>query len=149
MYWFIFHIQYSIAHTDVVANPGGPKSGLGTPFSVSDTMDLDTDRLLEMMNNDEKYGKRKQAILKALVRFRLLQLFVGNPSWDADDIVAQAYKRDGFECAFTGITFIGFNEEGVTPILTHIVPHSFHDKVSASFSGKDALDLFLNVSLIP
>ena len=48
-------------------NPGGPKSGSGTAHSVSDVIKEETDELLESLENP-KFGSRKQAILKTLVR---------------------------------------------------------------------------------
>lgn len=47
-------------------NPGGRKSGSGTPFSDSDIIAKDTDELLQMAAS-EGLGKRKQDILKVLV----------------------------------------------------------------------------------
>jgi hypothetical protein len=47
-------------------NPGGRRSATGTPLSVSDIIAEDTDELLWMAASEE-FGKRKQAILKALV----------------------------------------------------------------------------------
>ena len=51
-------------------NPGGPKSGSGTPYSVNDAISLETDTLLQMAA-EEGFGKRKQAALKALARRKL------------------------------------------------------------------------------
>jgi len=47
-------------------NPGGRKSASGTPMSVGDFIKEDTEELLRMAAS-ETPGKRKQAILKALV----------------------------------------------------------------------------------
>jgi hypothetical protein len=52
----------------IVANPGGPKSAVGTPYSVSDAIGEETDRLIEIAREEGKSGKRKQTALKALVR---------------------------------------------------------------------------------
>jgi hypothetical protein len=51
----------------IVMNPGGPKSGSGTPFSVSEVIAMETDQLLRIAN-EGGFGKRKQQALKALVR---------------------------------------------------------------------------------
>jgi hypothetical protein len=49
-------------------NPGGKKSGGDTEFSVSDAIDEETERLLEVVEQGGKFGKRKQVSFKALVR---------------------------------------------------------------------------------
>ena len=49
-------------------NPGGKKSGRDTAFSVSDAMYEETDKHLEVVEQEGKFGKRKQESLKALVR---------------------------------------------------------------------------------
>jgi hypothetical protein len=54
--------------TTVVANPGGHKSGTGTPSSVSELVGAETDRLIQMAKDEKGYGVRKQVILKELVR---------------------------------------------------------------------------------
>ena len=51
-------------------NPGGHKSGSGTPYSVSEFVGLETDELMKLMK-EEGFGTRKQAALKALVRTEL------------------------------------------------------------------------------
>jgi hypothetical protein len=51
-----------------VLNPGGKKSGTGTDFSVSDIVDEETNQLLLLVKEEGDFGKRKQEILKALVR---------------------------------------------------------------------------------
>ena len=44
------------------------------------------------------------------------------------------FRRDGTSCLLTGATFNGDGEEnGVDPILVHIIPNSVSDKVSANF----------------
>ena len=48
----------------IVLNPGEPKSGASTPFSVSDIMSMEIDELLEVAN-EEGFGK--QEALKCLV----------------------------------------------------------------------------------
>jgi hypothetical protein len=55
-----------------VMNPGGRKSASGTPFSVSDTVRLETDQLLQLAA-EEGFGQRKQAALKTLVRCRVVE----------------------------------------------------------------------------
>lgn len=77
MYGFIFHIQHSKVHNNVVRNPCRSNSGLGNPFSPSETVDLETHELLQMVSEEDHYGKRKQGILKALVRCRLPRLLWG------------------------------------------------------------------------
>jgi hypothetical protein len=47
-------------------NPGGPKSGIGTPFSVNDIVGMETEKLMEAAA-EEGLGQRKQEALKALV----------------------------------------------------------------------------------
>ena len=49
-------------------NPGGKKSGGDTEFSISDAIDEETEKLLEVVEQEGKFGKRKQVSLKALVR---------------------------------------------------------------------------------
>jgi len=47
-------------------NPGGRRSGSNTGHSVSDVVSKGTDQLLDSL--DDPYKKRKQDVLKALVR---------------------------------------------------------------------------------
>ena len=49
-------------------NPGGRQSGTGTDFSVSDIVDEETDQLRLLVNEEGDFGKRKQEVLKVLVR---------------------------------------------------------------------------------
>jgi len=49
-----------------LVNPGGRKSVAGTPFSVSDTVHMETDELL-ICAKEKGFRQRKQASLKALV----------------------------------------------------------------------------------
>jgi hypothetical protein len=58
---------------ELVMNPGGPKSGVGTPHSVSKFISIDTDKLLEIAAQ-EGFGKRKQDALKALVCCQVCQI---------------------------------------------------------------------------
>jgi hypothetical protein len=51
-----------------VMNPGERKSGGDTPFSVGEIVDEETEKLLEAVNEEGNFGKRKQEALKALVR---------------------------------------------------------------------------------
>jgi hypothetical protein len=55
----------------VVMNPGGPKSGSGTPRSVSDIVNMETDELLAVA--EAGFGGRKQAALKSLVCSKVIQ----------------------------------------------------------------------------
>jgi hypothetical protein len=50
----------------VVLNPGGPKSGGGTPHSVSDIVHIETDKLLAVAET-EGFGVRGQVALQTLV----------------------------------------------------------------------------------
>jgi hypothetical protein len=58
----------------VVLNPGGPKSGSGTPRSVSDIVNMETDELLTVAET-EGSGVRKQEALKSLVILKSYYLF--------------------------------------------------------------------------
>ncbi|KAK2462249.1 hypothetical protein APHAL10511_005745 [Amanita phalloides] len=103
-------------------NTGGRKSGIGTPYSVSDTISMDTDALLKIAA-EEGFGNRKQAALKTLI-----------------------FKRDGILCPLTGATFNG--ENGVEPILAHIIPDAVSGKPDtmkciAMFAGTAVRDLIL------
>jgi len=103
-------------------NPGGHKSGSGTPYSVSEFVGLETDELMKLMK-EEGFGTRKQAALKALL-----------------------FKRDGNSCLWTGMTFVG--PMGVVPILAHVIPNSVHDKPDtlkciAMFAGERVRDLVI------
>ncbi|KAF5374130.1 hypothetical protein D9615_008842 [Tricholomella constricta] len=110
-------------------NPGGPKSGGGTPHSVSDVVKMETDQLLSVAQ-EVGFGVRKQAALKRL-----------------------SFKRDGYSCVMTGVKFNevhsryklhrGYN---FNPILSHIIPNSVHGepdtlKCIAMFAGNEARDL--------
>ena len=53
-------------------NPGGPKSGSGTPHSVSDIINMETDELLAEAEV-AGFRVRKQAALKSLVRSKVIQ----------------------------------------------------------------------------
>jgi hypothetical protein len=59
----------------VVLNSGGPKSRFGTPHSVSALVERETDELLQLVQNADGYGKRKQDALKTLVRPQVLMGF--------------------------------------------------------------------------
>jgi len=102
-------------------NPGGRRSATGTPLSVSDIIAEDTDELLWMAASEE-FGKRKQAILKALI-----------------------FKRDGQSCPLTGMSF---RTRGIKPMLAHIIPNSIHNKPDtikciAMLAGTTVRDLVL------
>jgi len=49
-------------------NPGGRKSAGGSAFSVSEIVDEETEKLLETVDAEGDFGKRKQGALKTLVR---------------------------------------------------------------------------------
>ena len=51
----------------VVMNPGGPKSGRGTPHSVSDIVNMEMDKLLAVAEGTG-FGVQKQEALKCLVK---------------------------------------------------------------------------------
>ncbi|KAH9977546.1 hypothetical protein BJV74DRAFT_860371 [Russula compacta] len=82
-------------------NPGGRKFARGTPASVSDFIREDTEELLRMAASEDP-GKRKQALLKAVI-----------------------FRRDGYSCPFTGLSF---QTRGLKPHLGYIIPNSVHDK---------------------
>ncbi|KAF8573769.1 hypothetical protein K439DRAFT_1421143 [Ramaria rubella] len=93
-------------------NQGEPKSKPGTPFSVGELDRMETDTLLAVLNADGKFGHREQAALKQL-----------------------AIKRDGTACMFTkrlfklpGGVFSNSTVSRIDPVLTHIIPKSFHQK---------------------
>jgi hypothetical protein len=58
----------------VVLNPRGPKSGSGTPRSVSDIINMETDDLLTVAET-AGFGVRKQVALKSLVILKSYYLF--------------------------------------------------------------------------
>jgi hypothetical protein len=60
--------------TTVVMNPVGPKSGSGTPPSVSDIVNMETDNLLAVAET-AGLGVRKQVALKSLVILKSYYLF--------------------------------------------------------------------------
>ena len=49
-------------------NPGGPKSSAGTPYSVGEFIEMETEALIA----EKDTGKRKQEALKALVRCQVV-----------------------------------------------------------------------------
>jgi len=103
-------------------NPGGPKSGTGTPHSVNEFMSMTTDELLREALQ-EGFGKRKQDVLKAL-----------------------SFKRDGVKCPLTGLPFKPIDASGVKPILGHVIPNSVHGKPDTikcigMFAGPTVRDL--------
>jgi hypothetical protein len=55
----------------IVMNPGGRKSGSATPFSVSDAIGMETDKLMELAAGDN-FRKWNQGALKALVWFEIV-----------------------------------------------------------------------------
>jgi hypothetical protein len=56
----------------VAMNPGGRKSGLGTPYSVSDVVEMETKELLRLAIEEGKSGVRKHEAFKMLVRSEIL-----------------------------------------------------------------------------
>ena len=54
----------NVTYLTSVINPGGPKSAIGTPCSVSETISEETEALLKIAKD---FGKRKQSALKTLV----------------------------------------------------------------------------------
>jgi hypothetical protein len=67
----VYGISYRFLHkltivATIVMNPGGPKSGTGTPHSVSTVVATETDELLRIAREEGKFGKRKQTSLKDL-----------------------------------------------------------------------------------
>ena len=54
----------NVTYLTSVINPGGAKSAIGTPCSVSETISEETEALLKMAKG---FGKRKQPALKTLV----------------------------------------------------------------------------------
>jgi hypothetical protein len=55
-------------------DPGGPKSGNGTPHSVGDIVNMEMDELLAVAK-DTGFGLRKQEALKSLVILKSYNLF--------------------------------------------------------------------------
>ncbi|KAF8432753.1 hypothetical protein L210DRAFT_2767593 [Boletus edulis BED1] len=105
-----------------VMNPGRRKSGTSTAFSVSEVVNEETDKLLQRVNEEGDFGKRKQELLKAL-----------------------SFKRDGNFCLLTDQAFRPFNKRGLLPTLAHIIPNSVHGKPDtlkciAMFAGAAAVD---------
>ncbi|KAK2463007.1 hypothetical protein APHAL10511_004994 [Amanita phalloides] len=92
-----------------ILNPGGPKSGAGTAFSVSEVIDKGTDELLRLFAAEESFGKRKQEYLKALL-----------------------FKRDHSLCPVSALPFYPEDPDGYRPIMAHVIPTSIHGKVHIS-----------------
>ncbi|KAF8133262.1 hypothetical protein EV363DRAFT_1162606 [Boletus edulis] len=87
-------------------NPGGSKSGTSTEFSVSEVVSEETDKLLQQVNKEGDFEKRKQELLKAL-----------------------SFRRDGDFCLLTGFAFMHSKKKpGAYPALAHIIPNSIHGK---------------------
>ncbi|KAH9970929.1 hypothetical protein BJV74DRAFT_783921 [Russula compacta] len=80
-----------VKNSILVMNPGGHKSASGTPVSVSNFVGEDTEELLRMAAS-ENPGKRKQALLKAVVCRECEQHIYYN----AHDILIQIFRRDGY-----------------------------------------------------
>ncbi|KAF8432745.1 hypothetical protein L210DRAFT_3413118 [Boletus edulis BED1] len=87
-------------------NPGGKKSGTSTASSVSEVVNEETDKLLQQVNEEGDFGKRKEELLKAL-----------------------SFRRDGDFCLLTGVEFVHSKKKpGAYPALAHIIPNSIHGK---------------------
>lgn len=56
----------------IVINPGGPRSAIGTPFSVTDIVSMETEELLRSIEAGGGFG-RKQEALKTLVRRKVIR----------------------------------------------------------------------------
>ena len=56
----------------VVMNPGEPRLGSGTPHSVSDIVNMESDELLGVTEGTG-FAVRKQEALKCLVRSKVIQ----------------------------------------------------------------------------
>ena len=56
----------------IVLNPGGAKSGVGTPYSVGEIISMETDELLAVANQ-AGLGAQKQEALKRLVCPNIIQ----------------------------------------------------------------------------
>jgi hypothetical protein len=70
LYYQSAECEILIIAPGIVQNPGGPKSGVGTPYSVSEYVSKETDELLEIAG-EQGFGKRKQEALKLLVRYHV------------------------------------------------------------------------------
>lgn len=53
-------------------NPGGRKSGTSTDYSVTESINENVDLLLEIVDEEGDFGKRKRGALKELVRIHSL-----------------------------------------------------------------------------
>ncbi|KAF8133265.1 hypothetical protein EV363DRAFT_1295460 [Boletus edulis] len=116
-------VEY-FTHLGVVfMNPGGRKSGTSTEFSVSEVVNEEADKLLQQVNKEGDFGKRKEELLKAL-----------------------SFRRDGDFCLLTGVEFVHSKKKpGFYPALAHIIPNSVHGKPDtlkciAMFAGPAASD---------
>ncbi|KAK2459975.1 hypothetical protein APHAL10511_007981 [Amanita phalloides] len=102
-----------------ILNPGGPKPGASTAFSVSEVIDKGTDELLRLFAAEESFGKRKQEYLKALL-----------------------FKRDRSLCPVSALPFCPEDPDGYRPIMAHVIPNSVHGKPDtlkciAMFAGEE------------
>ncbi|EDR09967.1 uncharacterized protein LACBIDRAFT_325878 [Laccaria bicolor S238N-H82] len=82
--------EYIIRLGIVFMNPGGRESGSSSPQSGIDFVDEKTDELLRQVCQEGKFGKRKQAALKALAWFCVIQ-----SCRSSDDVLVQVFRRDG------------------------------------------------------
>ena len=115
-----------ITYLTSVMSPGEPKSGIGTPYSVSDAISEETNALLAIAAQ-EGFRNRKQAALKALACRKSIDIL-----WCANDVAMQMFRRDGASCPLTGASFMK-TKRGVVPNLAHIIPNSVAGKVSINF----------------
>ncbi|KAF8120553.1 hypothetical protein EV363DRAFT_1474419 [Boletus edulis] len=86
-------------------SPRGRKSGTSTEFSISEVINKETDKLLQQVNEEGDFGKRKQELFKAL-----------------------SLKCGGSFCLLTDTEFRPCRKFGIYPALAHIIPNSVHGK---------------------
>lgn len=115
----------------IVMNPGGRESGSSSPQSAVQFIDEETDELLRQACQKGKFGKRKQAALKALACFCVLQF-----CRSSDDIFVQVFRRDGDVCPFTGVKFRtrSTDDDFFWANLAHIIPTAIQNKVDVNCS---------------
>jgi hypothetical protein len=123
-------------------NRGGKKSGGDTACSVSEIVDEETEKLLEAVNEEGKFGKRKQEALKALVRIYSSRSCIIPPY----RCIGQSFRRDGEFCLLTSRHFIPFDEDGIPPVLAHIIPNSVHGKVCLRTIASEFVSSYLAFS---
>lgn len=135
--------EYIICLGIVFMNPGGRESGSSSPQSGIDFVDEKTDELLRQVCQEGKFGKRKQAALKALAWFCVIQ-----SCRSSDDVLVQVFRRDGDVCPFTGVKFrmrsTDYND--FSSNMAYIIPSAIQNKPDimdyiALFAGPKARDL--------